>query len=65
MSVDFTDVVVSQHAIAGCRAILNQRGDFSILVDEADMPGAVFVHRDCTLKWPGDKQNSRQLTFKM
>ena len=54
LSVDFTDEMLSQQAIAGGGAVLDQWGDFTILVDEAHVAWAVFVHGDGALEWPGD-----------
>lgn len=54
LSVDFTDVMFSQKAVASGRGILDQWGDFTGLVDEAHMAWAVFVHGDGALKWPRD-----------
>lgn len=53
LSVDFTDVVLGQQAVAGGRTIFDQRGDFPRLVDEAHVAGAVFVHGDGALERPG------------
>lgn len=52
LSIDLTDVMFGQQAITGSRAVLHQRGDFSRLVDEADVTCAVFVHGDSALEWP-------------
>lgn len=54
LSVDFTDVMFSQQAVASSRGILDQWGDFTGLVDEAHVAWAVFVHGDGALKWPID-----------
>lgn len=54
LSIDFTDVMFSQQAIAGGWAIFDQWGDFPILVDEAHVTRAIFVHGDGALKWPRD-----------
>lgn len=56
LSIDLTDVMFSQQTIAGCRAVLDQRGDFTRLVDEAHVAWAVFVHGDGALKWPDHTQ---------
>ncbi len=37
LSIDFTDVMFSQQTVAGRRAIFDQGGDFTRLVDEAHM----------------------------
>lgn len=54
LTIDFTDVMLSQQAVAGSRAILDQWGDFTRLVDKAHVARAVFVHGDGALKWPWD-----------
>lgn len=53
LSVDFTDVMLGQQAVPGSRTVFDQRGDLSRLVDEAHMSGAVLVHGDSALEWPG------------
>lgn len=52
LPVYFADVVLGQQAVAGGRAVFDQRGDFARLVDEANMAGAVLVHGDGALEWP-------------
>lgn len=52
LSIDFTDVMLSQQAIASSRAVFHQWGNFSRLVDEAHVSWAVFVHGDSALKRP-------------
>lgn len=52
LPIDLTNVMVSQQAITGSRAVLDQRSDLSRLVDKAHVAGAVFVHGDGALKWP-------------
>jgi len=54
LSIDFTDVMFSQHAVTGSGAIFDQRGDFTRLVDKAHVSRAVFVHGDGALKWSGE-----------
>lgn len=54
LSVDLTDVMFGQQTVASSRAILDQWGDFTGLVDKAHVAWAVFVHGDGALKWPGE-----------
>lgn len=51
LPVDFTDVMFGQHAVASSGAVFDQGGDFTRLVDEAHVAGAVFVHGDGALEW--------------
>ena len=56
LSVDLTDVMVRQQAVASRRAVLHQGGDFARLVDEAHVAGAVFVHGDGALEGSRSRQ---------
>lgn len=60
LSIDLTDVMFSQQTVAGSRAILDQWGDFTRLVDKANVAWAVFVHGDGALKGPGDTHTHTQ-----
>lgn len=53
LPVDLADVVLGQQAVACGGAVLDQRGDFAVLVDEAHVARAVFVHGDGALEGPG------------
>lgn len=52
LSVDLADVMFSQQTVASSRAILDQWGDFTGLVDKSHVAWAVFVHGDGALEWP-------------
>lgn len=51
LPIDFTNVVISQEAVAGSRTVLHDKGDLPLLKDETQLAVDVFVQGDGALKW--------------